>query len=454
MPTTFSQPPPLDTLCRVETTRSIVRILHRAGLLLRAQALAIVLLSLGLVAAPTPSWAGQAPPSLPTPRLTQQSLDSATAQRDIQALLQQPPADRLATLRDRGSGSTGFSATPYLAALAFLQQRGLVVSQTQGLNGLNSLAPQGRSLLLLDEREGISPAQIERLLSWVSAGGRLVVAAQAQWNDQQGKSADLLLDRLRLRRYLTRDLPPAPAELTDQPFAPLTQIYLEHEPLPAYASFNPAFHLEDPYNLAQFWANSSSATHLMQLRHGLGLVTVVSDAQLWRDTAIGDADNAWLLWYLNQGSAVVLLTDISQGSGFASLLRNFSEALCALALLLGFGLWHYAWRPGPKQSPRPQGHPARLQALYATAQAQYRHGGQATLLRTLQQDILRQARRHHPGFERLAVAEQWQVLGRASGLPTRQVGQLLAPTASKRLSGRQFSDRVGHLQILRRALRA
>lgn len=112
MPTTFSQPPPLDTLCRVETTRSIVRILHRAGLLLRAQALAIVLLSLGLVAAPTPSWAGQAPPSLPTPRLTQQSLDSATAQRDIQALLQQPPRTASQRCATEAQGAPALAPRP------------------------------------------------------------------------------------------------------------------------------------------------------------------------------------------------------------------------------------------------------------------------------------------------------------------------------------------------------
>ncbi len=414
-------------------------------------------LCIGLLGGPTPSWAGQAPPSLPTPRLTQQSVDSATAQRDIQAIVQPLSSDEPETpsgWRPSQNNVTANSLTnsPYRAAQAFLQQRGLAVSQAHSLGVLQSLEPQGHSLLLLSERQSMSPAQVENLLRWVNAGGRLVIAAQAQWNERQGKSGDLLLDRLRLRQYLTRDLPPAPAELADQPFAQLTQIYLEHEPFPAYASFNPAFHLEDPNNLAQFWANSSSATHLMQLQQGLGLVTVVSDAQLWRDEAIGDADNAWLLWYLNQGSAVVLVTDIGQGSLFTSLLRNFNEALCALALLLAFGLWHCAWRPSPRPSPRPQGRPPRLEPLYTNAQAQYRHGGQATLLRTLQQDILRQARRHHPGFERLAVAEQWQVLARASGLSTRQVGQLLSPDPGKRLSGSQFSLRVGNLQTLKGAL--
>ena len=39
---------------------------------------------------------------------------------------------------------------------------------------------------------------------------------------------------------------------------------------------------------------------MMQLDHGLGSITVVTDADLWKTPAIDQYDNAWLLWYLTR----------------------------------------------------------------------------------------------------------------------------------------------------------
>lgn len=340
---------------------------------------------------------------------------------------------------------------PWLAAQIFLRHRGLKVDTVNGLESLAQLPPQGHSLLLLGDRQTVNARQTEALLAWVRAGGRLLFVAQALWNEDKAMSGDLLLDRLQLHQFLAKDLPPLPEDQPDK-YPQLTRLYLENEAAPAYFSFDPDFHLEDPANKAQSWANSSNATHLMQLKYGEGLITVVTDADLWTTPAIGRYDNAWLLWYLNQGTDVSLVWRPDRDSLATLLWRHYPQALVSLALLLALGVWHLAVRHGPLQAPPALARRQLREHLRATAAFLLRNAGQATLLRGLQQDILRRARRRHPGFERLAVAEQWQVLSRLTRQPTAAIGQALRPPLKQRLGAAEFSRQVAHLQTLRNAL--
>ena len=72
------------------------------------------------------------------------------------------------------------------------------------------------------------------------------------------------------------------------------------------------------------------------------------------------------------------------------------------------------------------------------------------LLQGLQRDILRAA--PSPGFERLGVAEQWQVLSRLTRMPTAAISQAMRPLPKQRLSASEFTRQVAHLQSLRNAL--
>jgi len=94
----------------------------------------------------------------------------------------------------------------YLAAELFLRDLGLQVARHDGIAGLETLPNSGQTLLLLGERRNMTPRQTERLLDWAAAGGHLVVVAERLWDEKTGKSGDLLLDRLNLQQYSTRDL--------------------------------------------------------------------------------------------------------------------------------------------------------------------------------------------------------------------------------------------------------
>ena len=343
-------------------------------------------------------------------------------------------------------------ANPYLAAEHFLRQQGIKVDHANSLDVLPTLEPRQRSLLLLGERSNMTPRDVDQVLNWTRAGGRLLFVAEALWDESTGSSGDLLLDRVLLRQMLSKDLKEPAPDLVKDRYPELTKLYLEDEEAPAYVDFDTDYHLEDPHNLAQAWANSALSTHMMQLNLGLGSITVLTDAEVWKNEHIGQYDNAWLLWYLSADTDVTLLFNTDHDNLLSLLLRYFPQALVALLALIGLWLWHAAARLGPLQQPAPKARRQLEEHLQASAGFHLRHNGQQHLLHTLQQDVLRRARHLHPGFEQLAVAEQWQVLARLTRQPTRAISQALSPRPKQRLSSAEFCRLVAHLQNLRNAL--
>ncbi|WP_207266869.1 DUF4350 domain-containing protein [Pseudomonas sp. GW101-3H06] len=347
-------------------------------------------------------------------------------------------------------------ANPYLAAEHFLRKQGLTVSHANSLDILPSLEPHQHSLLLLGDRYNMTPRQIDQVMNWARAGGRLLFVAQSLWDEKTGQSNDRLLDRVQLHQSLGKDLKDPPPDnqngSANDPYPKLTKLYLENEDAPAYATFDTAFHLEDPKNLAQAWANSGKATHMMQLSHGLGSIIVVTDADLWKTPAIDQYDNAWLLWYLTADTHVTLLYDTEHDSLWTLLLRYFPQALGALIALIGLGFWHVGVRHGPIQAPPSKARRQLQEHLRASADFMWRRNGQHNLLQGLQQDILRRVRRRHPGYDQLGVTEQWLVLARLTGQPTLAISQAMGPRPKQRFTSAEFSRQVAQLQTLRNAL--
>ncbi|MCS4311848.1 hypothetical protein M2397_002143 [Pseudomonas sp. BIGb0381] len=351
---------------------------------------------------------------------------------------------------DRGPSPEAM-ANPYLAAEHFLRQQGLAVEHANGLERLTTLPAKGNSLLLLGERGNMSPRQVGQLLDWAKSGGHLLVVAEALWDEEAGKSGDMLLDRLHIHQALS-DEPDDPAQARKNKAPDLTKLYVDNDTAPAYFSFDTDFNLIDPKHRAQFSANSARSSHLMQLDVGQGRVTVITDSDLWKTPAIGKHDNAWLLWYLAQGTAVTLLFNSNVDDLFTLLLRYFPQALVALIALIALALWQAGMRQGPIQAPAPKARRQLQEHLKASADFLLRRSGQGTLLQALQRDILRAARRRHPGFEHLDNTEQGRVLAHLTRQPSHVISQALGPLPAKRLSSADFSRQVACLQTLRNAL--
>ena len=245
------------------------------------------------------------------------------------------------------------ASSPYLAAEHFLRKQGIAARRAEGLDVLDGLPSEGQTLMLLADRGNMTPRQVERVLQWTANGGHLLFIAERLWDEEEGKSGDLLLDLLGIQQYMSDELDEEEASETEaengqneeqEAYPQLTKLYLENEQAPAYIAFDTDFHLYDAQNRAHAWANSEAATHLLQLYHGDGLITVLSDPWIWQNRNINEYDHAWLLWYLSQDSAVTLLYHADSDGLARLLLRHFPLALLVLALLIIASLWHLGMR--------------------------------------------------------------------------------------------------------------
>lgn len=345
-------------------------------------------------------------------------------------------------------------STPYLAAEQFLVAQERAVDRADNLAALGGLPPESRILLLLGERADMTPMQAEQLLEWVTNGGHLVFVAERIWDERSASSGDLLLDALGLQQYET--IAEESADSSKQSGADrnleLTRLYLENEEAPAYLAFDTSFHLYDAGKKAHAWANSQGATHMLQLQHGAGLITALTDSWIWQNDRIDGYDHAWLLWYLTQDREVTFVYRTGHDSLAKQLLKHFPEALLALLLILAFTLWHLSHRLGPLIETTNHGRRQLEEHIRASADFLYRRAGQGHLLTSLQHDIMRQAQRRHPGYETLAHDQQCQVLAAFSGLPIDTIDHALRPPPPKPVSVAEFTSQVAHLQTLRNSL--
>ncbi|MCQ2029143.1 DUF4350 domain-containing protein [Stutzerimonas zhaodongensis] len=345
-------------------------------------------------------------------------------------------------------------STPYLAAEQFLVAQKRAVDRADNLAALGGLPPENRILLLLGERADMTPMQAEQLLEWVTNGGHLVFVAERIWDERSASSGDLLLDALGLQQYET--IAEESADSSKQSGADrnleLTRLYLENEEAPAYLAFDTSFHLYDAGKKAHAWANSQGATHMLQLQHGAGLITALTDSWIWQNDRIDGYDHAWLLWYLTQDREVTFVYRTGHDSLAKQLLKHFPEALLALLLILAFTLWHLSHRLGPLIETTNHGRRQLEEHIRASADFLYRRAGQGHLLTSLQHDIMRQAQRRHPGYEILAHDQQCQVLAAFSGLHIDTIDHALRPPPPKPVSVAEFTAQVAHLQTLRNSL--
>lgn len=344
----------------------------------------------------------------------------------------------------------------YLGMDYFLREQGITVTWRPSLMRLPAATAGQDTLILLSSDAQLINQQQTMLLHWVAQGGHLIVSAQ---HEPLNNTENSLLSNLGIKKQSAADLdhsePTAqnsPHNTTKKPKPDLTRLYLENEQSPAYLALDTQSHLQDSDNRAHAWANSYAATHLLQLSHGQGLITVLNDFKLWQRTQIGKYDHAWLLWYLSQDTQVTLFKPPAQQGLLKLLWQYYAIACVVLLLLLLLGVWSAAPRFAPIRTSVQHSRRQLAEHLQAGALFNLRYNGQRSLLLALQNDIKQRAQRRFSGFAQLAVAEQWRILQQLSRQPIALISQSMRPPVTKKLSAQAFTQHVARLQQLRNAL--
>lgn len=323
-----------------------------------------------------------------------------------------------------------------LAPMRLIERMGMRTREVRSLAGLDHLAPGG-TLILARYRAALRRAQVDRILSWVHAGGYLIVEAEDY------RSQDLLLDALKVRRRELRLHPPAKP----------SEIRLPHAAAPLRVRFGFRQDLLDVGRRAVFALHDHWSVLLLEYSHGRGRITVLNGFSFMDNRTIGEHDHAELVWQLVQSNAsapeVAVAARIEMPSLAAWLLEFVWQALATAGALLGLWLWSVMPRFGPL-SPDPLPQRRRLlDHLRASGLFHWKAGGASRLVAAAREACLRKIARTHPDVIELPPAERVEQFSVLTQLAPRDLKLALGEAAD---DPRRFTAAIRALQAMEERL--
>ncbi len=182
---------------------------------------------------------------------------------------------------------------------------------------------------------------------------------------------------------------------------------------------HPSFYGQESQFDPMYWSGSDYGFHFMQFNVGEGLLSVLSDASIWRSDNIDKFDHAHLLTVLTSLSReVVLLYGGAYPSLWQLLQGRAPELLIALSLWLASWLIYRARRFGPVRQLQVTTRRSMAEHIYTCAEFLWQQGEQQLLVEKVRADTLRRIQLHHPSFNNLDRNAQIQLLSEHTHLST------------------------------------
>lgn len=337
--------------------------------------------------------------------------------------------------------SVDATRNPYLAAQQFMTRSDIEVTDVDSLARLDELSSLG-TLFFSDANQVQSPRQLEQVMDWLDVGGNVIYTANSiaydddlllaefevavDWSDYEtGKeSGDRSLSET-MREY-NRQLEQGKSReeiarsLVDEDIS-LTRITFGDDIGQIEVAFDNARVLLHPYITGSehdavehqpfSWSVSDYGVHMMQFEVGSGLLTIVSDPQIWTSYRIDSFDHAYLLWLLSSGEGnFAILRSVVRDSIWVLMQRNAGELLIASGLLMLAWIWRMGYRFG-RLLPRDLSRTRALGEHFSSVSHYLWHRRCGDyLVAPLRQRVLRRASLLLAEFQRADQQQQYQLL--------------------------------------------
>jgi len=321
---------------------------------------------------------------------------------------------------------------PLLAATHLYERMGVPAREARRIADLDALEPD-ETLVLLRRRAVLDQRHTDQLLSWVAAGGHLIV------EPERHRVTDRILDALKIHRRALNVRPPRkPSEFR-----------LPHSRRPLRVDFGPREHFVSTEERAALTVDEHWSILVEQFRLGRGLVTIVNGLRFMTNQHIGEHDHAEFAWQLVQfkpGTRSVVVAPRLAGPSLVAWVRESAPyAAITTVLLLVLWLWRVIPRFGPLRADPAAARPRLLDHIRASGMFHWSRGSAGRLLAAAREACLRQVTRNHPGLAELRHDAQVQRFAELTALPPSDVELALrqAPTDPQ-----QFTTAIRTLQAI------
>jgi len=200
-----------------------------------------------------------------------------------------------------------------------------------------------------------------------------------------------------------------------------------------------------------YWNGSEAGVHFLQFKPGEGLVTFLSDGQIWENSYIDEFDHAYLLWMLMpEDGNILMLYGTQMPSLWALLWKHFPEMVIAFMVLLFSWLIYRSKRFGPIEKLNITQRRSLAEHLLMNGRYYWEGQHHEKLLAPLRKEVLALAAHLHPGFHNMKPAEKIAYLCEKSRLSASRINDALYKDLTHNED--RLIKTVTDLQVIRKSL--
>lgn len=341
---------------------------------------------------------------------------------------------------------------PYLAAQTLLQKFGVKTVAEDDYRRLFSgesdeIRPTlDDAIVLVNAQAAISPALANELIDWVSKGGFLILSVNAE-PFQQSFRGNALLKQLGVSvNWLVDDADSL------KKYQQVVSKLKDPDSHNIEISLESAYRITLPEDREIYYSVSNDEGNtLIQLEQGEGMITLMTETQIWNNWQLDEDDNAIiLLGFLQNNSQVYFLNPVEQPHWFILLYRYSAAFIWLLALLIISGIWHLGSRFGPKQSLSLLTQSRFIDHIKVAGDYYWQHDNQQIMLLEVRRIIFHHINQKWPS---LHGADQNKIVAHMAELsswPADTITKLMFENST--LNQSQFTQWMKGLQQLRKIL--
>lgn len=342
----------------------------------------------------------------------------------------------------------------FLAMQTLLEHRGIGAKEAQDYRSLfseqeNGLNPaESDAIVLSDSEVAISEELSTAILSWVERGGYLVIATTSTGNEAEYR-ANTLLKKLDVDvEWLDNEENPY---IGSEDFLSPTEISTDSDYV-IKVNLEKQYRIRLPENQdVYYYAGDELGSTFVQIERGLGLITLMTEVEIWNNHQIRDYDNVILLTGMLTGIDTLYMMVPKERQHWFSLLFAFAPYFILIGGLLLFTvLWRKAVRFGATYHLPGKERVVFSQHIEAAGQYYWTHQQQYVLLDSVRAVILQALIRRWPTVAISDLEKQIHLLSELSGWQPETIKELVF--GHEPLNEGAFTKRIIGLQKLRNML--
>jgi len=302
-------------------------------------------------------------------------------------------------------------ANPFFAAEKFLESVGKTAASQKNYSILDEKLEPYDTLIIESTRVGLTAEKRQRIKDWLSSGGHLILLATELYDDDLGTSRDVFLDDLGVRLY---ENPDTRWDRDKEEY--LTKVTFKNIEVQTRIFFDNDYYLQDASGAATFIGGNDSSDLFVQYDYDKGMITIVTDMNIWKNYLIANYDHAMFLYQLVGGAEHVwFLYNTVQPSLVSIMADLIPMVIISFGLLLAAILFSAIWRKGPPRNDDLRVQREIMQHIEAAGEFSYRNDFGKVLLNHLMVMLESRLKKSIHQYDQISTNKKIEKLSQLTG---------------------------------------